>query len=109
MAIDPSFAVTGAEWRIGGVDGAAPAADAETGAGEADVNGFDGALGRALSSLQATQEEAAQGAQALAAGTATDPTQVVMSVERARLAMQLASQLRTKAVEAAQDLLHTQV
>ncbi len=106
MPIDPSFAVAGPEWRVGGIDGAAPATDA--GGAPAD-GGFDGALGRALSSLQATQEEAAQGAQALAAGTVSDPTQVVMSVERARLAMQLASQIRTKAVEAAQDLFHTQV
>ena len=40
---------------------------------------------------------------------ATDPTAVVMAVERAQLAMQLASQIRTKAVEAAQDIFHTQV
>ena len=39
----------------------------------------------------------------------TDPTQVVMSVERARLAMQLASQIRGKAVEAYTDIFHTQV
>ena len=39
----------------------------------------------------------------------TDPTQVVMSVERARLAMQLASQIRTKAVESYNDIFHTQV
>ena len=48
-------------------------------------------------------------AQALATGEATDPTAVVMAVERAQLAMQLASQIRTKAVEAAQDIFHTQV
>jgi flagellar hook-basal body complex protein FliE len=32
-----------------------------------------------------------------------------MAVERAQLAMQLASQVRTKVVEAAQDLFHTQI
>ncbi len=106
MPIDPTFAVTGPDWQIAGIDGAAPATDAASAPAD---GGFDGALGRALSSLQATQEEAAQGAQALAAGTVSDPSQVVMSVERARLAMQLASQIRTKAVEAAQDLFHTQV
>ena len=58
---------------------------------------------------QATQNEAAQASQALATGQATDPTAVVMAVERAQLAMQLASQIRTKAVEAAQDIFHTQV
>ena len=106
MPIDPTFAVTGPDWQIAAIEGVAPATDA---ADAPAGGGFDGALGRALSSLQATQEEAAQGAQALAAGTVADPTQVVMSVERARLAMQLASQIRTKAVEAAQDLFHTQV
>ena len=37
-----------------------------------------------------------EASQSLVNGTATDPTQVVMSVERARLAMQLASQIRTQ-------------
>ena len=32
-----------------------------------------------------------------------------MAVERARLSMQLAAQLRTKSVEAIQDIFHTQV
>jgi flagellar hook-basal body complex protein FliE len=32
-----------------------------------------------------------------------------VAVERAQLAMQLASQLRTKGVEALQDIFHTQV
>ena len=103
MPIDPSFAVTGPEWQMPPVE--APAAPSAADAG----GSFQGALGKAISSLQATQEDAAQGAQALAAGTASDPTAVVMAVERARLSMQLASQIRTKAVEAAQDLFHTQV
>ena len=42
-------------------------------------------------------------------GTASDPTTAVVAVERAQLAMQLASQLRTKGVEALQDIFHTQV
>ena len=42
-------------------------------------------------------------------GQATDPTAVVMAVERAQLSMQLASQLRTKGVEALNDIFHTQV
>jgi flagellar hook-basal body complex protein FliE len=66
-------------------------------------------LGDAIAGLAKTQTEAAAGAQALASGTVQDPTAVVMAVERAQLAMQLASQVRTKVVEAAQDLFHTQV
>ena len=71
--------------------------------------GFSGMLSNAISSLEKTQTDAAQASQALANGTATDPTQVVTSVEQARLSMQLASQIRSKAVEAYTDIFHTQV
>ena len=66
-------------------------------------------LGKSIAVARPTQNEAASASQALATGQATDPTAVVMAVERAQLAMQLASQIRTKAVEAAQDIFHTQV
>ena len=56
-----------------------------------------------------SQDQAAAASNALATGQATDPTAVVMAVERAQLAMQLAGQIRTKAVEAAQDIFHTTV
>ncbi len=101
MPIDPTFAVTGAEWRIDTPAAPAPAQD--------QADGFGAMLGKSVQALSATQEEASQASQALAAGQAEDPTAVVMAVERAQLAMQLASQIRTKAVEAAQDILHTQV
>ena len=104
--IDPSMAVGGAEWQIAPVEGAgtaAPSPDAASGAG------FGGMLGDALGSLVKTQTEAAAGAQSLAAGTAQDPTAVVMAVERAQLSMQLASQIRNKLVESAQDIFHTQI
>jgi flagellar hook-basal body complex protein FliE len=103
MPIDPAFAVTGPEFRIDGIPAPAEGAPAVESAGFGDV------LGRSLQSLAATQQQAADAAQALATGQAADPTAVVMAVERAQLAMQLASQIRTKAVEAAQDIFHTQV
>jgi flagellar hook-basal body complex protein FliE len=62
-----------------------------------------------LQSLTDMQDSAATASQSLADGTATDPTAVVMAVERARLSMQVASQLRTKGVEAINDIFHTQV
>jgi flagellar hook-basal body complex protein FliE len=99
--IDPSFSVTGPEFQV------APAAPSEP--APAAGTGFGDVLGKSLESLAATQQEAATAAQALATGQAQDPTAVVMAVERAQLAMQLASQIRTKAVEAAQDIFHTQV
>jgi flagellar hook-basal body complex protein FliE len=98
-AIDPSFLATGPEWQVGGLE--APAA--------AEGSGFGAMLGNSLQSLAATQNEAASASQALASGQASDPTAVVMAVERAQLAMQLASQIRTKAVEAAQTIFSTQV
>jgi flagellar hook-basal body complex protein FliE len=101
MSIEAISAVGGAEWQIGPIEGPAPAGDAKS--------GFGGMLGDALNSLQATQTDAAQASQDLATGKATDPTEVVMAVERAQLSMQLASQIRTKAVEAAQEIFRTQV
>lgn len=68
-----------------------------------------GAFGSAMGSLMQTQSDAASASAALASGQATDPTSVVMAVERAQLTMQLASQLRNKSVEAIQDIFHTQV
>jgi flagellar hook-basal body complex protein FliE len=103
IPVDPAVSVTGPEFRVDGLP-----APAETGMETAGA-GFGDVLGKSLQSLATTQQEAADAAQALATGQASDPTAVIMAVERAQLAMQLASQIRTKAVEAAQDIFHTQV
>jgi flagellar hook-basal body complex protein FliE len=100
--IDPSFAVTGPEWGIGGVEPVQPNPQQQE-------EGFGGMLAGAISNLEQTQLDAADASASLAAGTATDPTEVVMAVERAQLSMQLASQIRNKAVEAYTDVMHTQV
>jgi flagellar hook-basal body complex protein FliE len=100
MPIDPSFAISGPEWQVGSVE--APAQP--SGGGD-----FGAMIGQSLKSLQETQDSAAQASTDLATGKASDPTAVVMAVERAQLAMQLASQIRTKAVEAAQTIFQTQV
>ena len=102
ITIEAISAVSGAEWQIGGdrrprrPPGLEARASADAGR-------------RRSTSLQATQTDAASASQDLATGKATDPTEVVMAVERAQLAMQLAGQIRTKAVEAAQEIFHTQV
>jgi flagellar hook-basal body complex protein FliE len=104
MPIDPTFlkGVTGGpEWSVGGVDG--------TPAPTGGSSSFATALGDQLSALEKTQNVAAEASRSLADGTATDPTAAIMAVERAQLSMQLASQLRTKGVEALQDIFHTQV
>jgi flagellar hook-basal body complex protein FliE len=104
--IDPSFAVGGPDWSVGSVgqaDAAAPAA--ATGSGD----GFAGALGQAIQGLQSDQQAASDAVRGMVSGTSTDPTEAVMALERARLSMQLAAQIRTKGVEALQDIFHTQV
>ena len=112
-AIDPS-SLAGAlppEFSIGPLE--APGADEASGLGALegtpDGSHFSSMLGEQIGKLSDLQAQAADASQALAAGTATDPAAVVMSVERARLSMQLASQLRTKGVEAINEIFRTQV
>jgi len=96
-----------AEWQmpeVGGVEQAQPTRPAQ-GEGE----GFGSLLADQVGNLQELQTDAARQAQALATGQAEDVASVVMSVERAQLSMQLASQLRNKAVEAYQEIFRTQV
>lgn len=108
VPIDPSFSTQGAEWNVGAV-GPLQGQPQGGGSGGSGGSGFGGMLTNAISQLDATQTQAATQSQALASGTAKDPTAVVMSVEQASLAMQLANQIRNKAVEAETDLFHTQV
>jgi flagellar hook-basal body complex protein FliE len=108
MPIDPSFAVSGGDWQIASLDGAGPGpagADATPAGGE----GFGGMLAKQVSNLAELQSDAATASRELASGTAADTSSAVMAIERARLSMQLASQIRTKGVEALSDVLHTQV
>jgi flagellar hook-basal body complex protein FliE len=71
--------------------------------------GFGSALTEAISSLEGSQLSASSAAQGLATGTVKDPESAVVTVEDAQLAMDLASQLRTKATEAVQNIFATQV
>jgi flagellar hook-basal body complex protein FliE len=102
LPIDPSFAISGAEWSV-------PPAAAPSTPAPAQGGGFGQMLTNSLDSLEKVQNDASQAATSLADGTATDANSVVMAVERARLSMQLAAQIRTKAVESLQDIFHTQI
>jgi flagellar hook-basal body complex protein FliE len=99
MSIVPIGGVGGPEWAVGGLEGTAKPAG----------TGFGKALADQLSSLEKTQIQAADASRSLADGTATDPTAAIVAVERAQLSMQLASQLRTKGIEAMQQIMTTQV
>lgn len=70
---------------------------------------FGNALTGAINSLEQTQAGATDASQQLATGQLTDPTQAITSVENASLAMDLASQIRTKLVDAVNTVFQTQV
>jgi flagellar hook-basal body complex protein FliE len=92
------------------LEGTIPAAGGGEGAvSPAGEGGFGEALSSAISSLEQTQQGASGAAQSLATGTASDPESAVVSIDEAQLAMQLASQIRAKATEAAQQIFQTQV
>jgi flagellar hook-basal body complex protein FliE len=108
IPIDPSMLARGGEWSVQGLDGGTVVGGPER-AGQAGGASFGSMLSDQVGQLEGLQAEASEASRALATGQATDPASVVMAVERARLGMQLASQIRTKAVEAVQDVFHTQV
>jgi flagellar hook-basal body complex protein FliE len=77
--------------------------------GSAGSGGFGSMLTNAISSLNQTQNTASSDSVALATGQASDVTQVVTDVEKANLEMQLAVQVRNKAVDAYQELMRMQI
>jgi flagellar hook-basal body complex protein FliE len=62
-----------------------------------------------LGKLDTMQAQASTSAEQVATGKATDISSVAMEVERASLALQLAAQVRTKAVDVYQELFRMQV
>ena len=108
MPIDPTFAVKGTDWSVGSVGGGDDASSTGA-AGAASGSGFGGMLAKQIGQLDSIQQDAATASQQLATGQATDPSATVMTIERARLSMQLASQIRTKGVEALQEVFRTSV
>jgi flagellar hook-basal body complex protein FliE len=96
--VDPSTA--GSDFQVGSLDSTAPTSGASS---------FGGMLMQQLGNLNDTQNVAAADSQALATGKAQDVTQVVSDVEKAALEMQLAVQVRNKAVDAYQEIFRIQI
>ena len=93
-----------AEFRVDRIEGdAAPAAD------PGSASGFGHALTGAIQGLVKEQATADAQSQALALGQTTDIAGVAMAVERANLAMQLAVQVRNKAVDAYHEIFRMQI
>lgn len=98
----------GGGWNIGGVGGLGSSGTA-SGTGATGKGGFGAMLENQLNALDKSQQGASAASRSLADGTASDPETAVMAVEKAQLSMQLASQLRTKGLEAFTDVFHTQI
>jgi flagellar hook-basal body complex protein FliE len=98
----------GGSGGVNGANGVEGAGGLEGPAGSGPGS-FGSQLSGAISSLESTQLSADSAAQSLATGTATDPESAVVTVEDAQMAMDLASQIRTRATEAAQSIFQTQV
>ena len=79
------------------------------GSGSGSGSSFGSILSGELGKLDALQQQASTASEQLATGQATDVSTVAMEVERASLALQLAAQVRNKAVEAYQELFRMQV
>ncbi len=92
------------EWTVPGVGSVGGATAPTSGSGS-----FSGALTNAIDSLESTQADGTNAAQQLATGQLSDPTKAITAVENASLAMDLASQIRTKLVDATNQVFQTQV
>jgi flagellar hook-basal body complex protein FliE len=92
----------GPEFQIPTIEPAQPQAPA-------DGQGFGQMLSASVNRLEGMLAESSQQSAALATGQAEDLTGVVLAVERAALGLQLAVQVRNKAVEAYQELFRMQI
>lgn len=70
---------------------------------------FSQALTGAVNSLQSSVDTANTAGQGLATGAVTDPTQAITAVENAQIAMELASQISSKATQDVQTIFSTQL
>ena len=97
------------EWSVGWVGSLGQDGTTGTGATGSGDGSFGSALTGAINSLETSQANATTASAQLATGQLTDPTQAITSVENASLAMDLASQVRTKLVDAVNQVFQTQM
>lgn len=97
------------EWSVGGVGSSGQSPTSGTNATGGSDGSFGSALTGAINSLETSQADGTTASQQLATGQLTDPTQAITSVENASLAMDLASQVRTKLVDAVNTVFQTQM
>lgn len=71
--------------------------------------GFSKLLGNSIDSLEQSQRAAETAQLDLATGKTTDVTSVVLATEKATMNLQLATQVRTRIVDAYVEIMRTQV
>jgi len=81
----------------------------QVGAAGAAAPGFANWVERELGSLNTQLVSAEQGINKLASGTAENLHDVMLQLEQARLALQVASQVRSRVLEAYQEVMRMQV
>jgi flagellar hook-basal body complex protein FliE len=101
--------LSSADFKVGDAGGAGGVAAGPGEAGGAAGGGFGKMLEGAIGKLDGSLGNAATASQQLATGQAQDISQVAMTVQRSMLELQLAAQIRNKAVEAYQDLYRMQI
>ena len=99
----------GGAGKAGGVGGAGGGTGTGAVGGEAGSGSFGELLGNAISGLQGSIDQSSAAASSLATGQATDVSHVAMTVEKAVLELQLATQIRNKSVEAYQEIFRMNV
>jgi flagellar hook-basal body complex protein FliE len=92
-----------------GISNALGGVGSVSGSGSGPGGGFGSMLTDAISSLNDSQNTASSDSVALATGKASDVTSVVTDVEKANLEMQLAVQVRNKAVDAYEEIMRMQI
>jgi flagellar hook-basal body complex protein FliE len=93
----------------GAAGGAAQAGGDAAGSSGTGAGSFGKMLADKIGALNDSLQQAGSGAQDLAAGRAQDISSVVTQIEKANLELQLATQIRNKAVESYQDLFRMQI
>ena len=88
---------------------AAPGSGSSAATGSAGGSGFGQVLSQALSGLNALQNGADTAATQLASGNSTDLATAVVAAEKANLGLQLAVEVRNRAVSAYQQIMQMQV
>jgi flagellar hook-basal body complex protein FliE len=109
-AISSAVHALGAQAHIGSIGsaGLGGTSSATAAAGPASSS-FGSQLTNAIGALDKSQNTASTDAQRLATGSISDPTQAVTAVENATLSMDLAAQVQSKLVTAADTLFSTQM